>query len=138
MTLKKKGDRGAEMDRVQKRIDAMEKLRREIDDLEEELLTAKRRWKNSSETLRQLTEEKQRKAYRLSQFEEIMKKTGLIDGYDPDELYLVLLTNRKRSLEVTDDLRFSCGSSCRRISGRREQSLPTCSGRKAIQSRPVE
>lgn len=92
------------MDRMQKRLDAMEKLRREIDDLEEELLTAKRRWKNSSETLRQLTEEKQRKAYRLSQFEEIMKKTGLIDGYDPDELYLVLLTNRKRSLEVTDDL----------------------------------
>ncbi|WP_302489268.1 hypothetical protein [uncultured Mitsuokella sp.] len=81
------------MDRMQKRLDAMEKLRREIDDLEEELLTAKRRWKNSSETLRQLTEEKQRKAYRLSQFEEIMKKTGLIDGYDPDELYLVLLTN---------------------------------------------
>lgn len=92
------------MDRMQKRLDAMEKLRREIDDLEEELLTAKRRWKNSSETLHQLTEEKQRKVYRLSQFEEIMKKTGLIDGYDPDELYLVLLTNRKRSLEVTDDL----------------------------------
>lgn len=87
------------MDRMQKRLDAMEKLRREIDDLEEELLTAKRRWKNSSETLRQLTEEKQRKAYRLSQFEEIMKKTGLIDGYNPDKLYLVLLTNRKRSLK---------------------------------------
>lgn len=87
------------MDRMQKRLDAMEKLRREIDDLEEELLTAKRRWKNSSETLRQLTEEKQRKAYRLSQFEEIMKKTGLIDGYDPDKLYLVLLTNRKRILK---------------------------------------
>ena len=87
------------MDRMQKRLDAMEKLRREIDDLEEELLTAKRRWKNSSETLRRLTEEKQRKAYRLSQFEEIMKKTGLIDGYNPDKLYLVLLTNRKRSLK---------------------------------------
>ena len=28
-----------------------------------------------------------------------MKKTGLIDGYDPDELYLVLLTNRKRILK---------------------------------------
>ena len=34
------------MDRMQKRLDAMEKLRREIDDREEELLTAKRRWKN--------------------------------------------------------------------------------------------
>ena len=87
------------MDRMQKRLDAMEKLRREIDDLEEELLTAKRRWKNSSKTLHQLTEEKQRKVYRLSQFEEIMKKTGLIDGYDPDELYLVLLTNRKHILK---------------------------------------
>ena len=65
------------MDRMQKRLDAMEKLRREIDDREEELLTAKRRWKNSSETLHQLTEEKQRKVYRLSQFEEIMKKQGL-------------------------------------------------------------
>ena len=87
------------MDRMQKRLDAMEKLRREIDDREEELLTAKRRWKNSSETLHQLTEEKQRKVYRLSPFEEIMKKTGLIDGYDPDELYLVLLTNRKHILK---------------------------------------
>ena len=82
------------MDRMQKRLDAMEKLRREIDDREEELLTAKRRWKNSSETLHQLTEEKQRKVYRLSQFEEIMKKTGLTD-----ELYLVLLTNRKHILK---------------------------------------
>lgn len=87
------------MDKAEQRRDAMERLRREISDLEDELITARRRWKNSSDVLRRLTEEKERKAYRLSQFEEIMKKTGLIDGYDSDELYLVLLLNRKRILK---------------------------------------
>lgn len=87
------------MDKAQQRRDAMERLRREISDLEDELITARRHWKNSLEVLRRLNEEKERKAYRLSQFEEIMKKTGLIDGYDSDELYLVLLLNRKRILK---------------------------------------
>lgn len=87
------------MDKAQQRRDTMERLRREISDLEDELITARRRWKNSSDVLRRLTEEKERKAYRLSQFEEIMRKVGLLDGYDPDELYLVLLTNRKRILK---------------------------------------
>lgn len=87
------------MDKAQQRCDAMERLRREISDLEDELITARRRWKNSSDVLRRLTEEKERKAYRMSQFEEIMKKAGLIDGYDSDELYLVLLLNRKRILK---------------------------------------
>jgi hypothetical protein len=99
LALKKKGRGGRQMDKAQQRRDAMEKLRREISDLEGELITARRRWKNSSEVLRRLNEEKERKAYRLSQFEEIMGKVGLLDGYDPDELYLVLLTNRKRILE---------------------------------------
>lgn len=87
------------MDKAEQRLNAMEKLRREISALEDELITARRHWKNSLEVLRRLNKEKERKAYRLSQFEEIMKKAGLIDGYDSDELYLVLLLNRKRILK---------------------------------------
>lgn len=87
------------MDKTQQRRDTMERLRHELSDFEGELITARRRWKNSSDVLRRLNEEKERKAYHRSQFEEIMVKVGLLDGYDPDELYLVLLTNRKRILE---------------------------------------
>lgn len=87
------------MGNMQRKLDAIARLKHKISELEEELITAQRRWKGSSQVLQDLSEEKKRRVYRVSQFESILERTGLIDGYDPDELYLVLLTNRKRILK---------------------------------------
>lgn len=87
------------MKKIREKQEEINRLRQHLDDLEENLITAKRQWSRSANTLQNLIEERKRYNYRINQFEEIMEKSGLMDGYDPNELYLVLLLNRKRILK---------------------------------------